>query len=98
MTTAAPRWVDLDRLVSEEVHVEMAALTERLKAQDVSLEDELLAEVLDQRWNDEIRGKDGVDDPETFRKIMEWTGYNEFSDAWVATGLCPHSVPLGSAD
>jgi hypothetical protein len=57
MTTTAPRWVTLDELVSQEVRDEMATLTRRLQTQVVTLEDELLAEVLDQRWHDETAAR-----------------------------------------
>jgi hypothetical protein len=71
----------------------MAALTVRFMAQGASLDDELLARTLDQRWDDEVRGKDGADDAEIFTLIMEWTGCSAFYDPWVATGTHPDSVP-----
>jgi hypothetical protein len=99
MATSAPRWIDLDKLVSQDLRAEMAAFTERVSTYGFTLDDELRAETLETRWDVEIHDdKDGVDDPELFSRIMDWTGYTAFDDARIAAGVHPHSVAIGDID
>jgi hypothetical protein len=96
MTTPAPCWINLDGLVTQDLRAEMAAFTERVAAYGFTLEDELLALSLDERWHAEI------DDPRKgvpqniFERALDWTGYNEFYDVRLAAGLDPDSVRIGT--
>jgi hypothetical protein len=95
MTTPTPRWVNLDAL--QDLRAEIAAFTERVSTYGFTLEDELEAESLDERWHDEIRGKDGTDDSELFNRIMDWTGFTALDDARIAADVHPLSVAIGQS-
>jgi hypothetical protein len=88
MTTSAPRWVNIDELVSRGLRAEMAAFTERVSTYGASGGDTHLAESLDRRWHDAIHDSKGVPD-EIFLTVMEWTGYTAFDDARIAAGIDP---------
>jgi hypothetical protein len=95
--STVPNWINVNELVPAYLRMEMAAVTKRLNSEGASLEDELLAIELDDRWHDEISGKDGVDDDDLFNRIMEWTGYVAFDDARLAAGIHPDVVRVDPA-
>jgi hypothetical protein len=95
MTTTAPRWINLDELVSQDLRAEMAAFTERVSTYGFSLEDELEAESLDRRWHDEIHAREGVSD-DFFALVMAWTGYDQFDEARIASDTHPATVAVGT--
>lgn len=96
--TAAPRWIKLDELASQDLRADMAAFTERVETYGASEGDQGLSELLDNRWHDKIRGALGEwnNDDRIFTLAMAWTGYDDFYAARLAAGLDPASVPLAS--